>query len=255
MNVIILGAGNTATVLAKKIKNAGHNIVQVYNHTLNNAKLLADTLICKYTDNISQIDKTADIYIVAIKDIALSALHYSLNLGNKIVLHTAGSVPQSVLEKVSKRYGTLYPLQSLKKDTDPSVTMPLLIDGSDEDTLKCIEDFAKSISDHVKKTNDNERLKLHVAAVVVNNFANHLYVLAKNFCDKEEVDFNLLKPLMMETVSRLNHSDPVELQTGPAVRNDTVTLNKHLMALSNHPKLKYIYVKMTDSIINNLVAQ
>jgi predicted short-subunit dehydrogenase-like oxidoreductase (DUF2520 family) len=127
--------------------------------------------------------------------------------------------------------------------------IPLLIDGNTEETITLIEDFAKTISTNVTKANDEQRLKLHIAAVVVSNFTNHLYKLAEDFCKNEKVDFTLLAPLIKETAERIQHASPADVQTGPAVRNDIFTIEKHLRILSDHPALKYIYIKLTDSIM------
>jgi len=128
--------------------------------------------------------------------------------------------------------------------------IPLMVDGNTEEATILIEDFARTISPLVKRTTDDERLKLHVAGVVVNNFTNHLYAMAEEFCQKENIDFKLLFPLIQETTRRITVYAAKDVQTGPAVRNDVFTLDKHLRILSAHPKLKYLYLKLTDSIMN-----
>ena len=195
------------------------------------------------------IDKSADLYLVALNDTALYDLNTSFHLGNKLILHTAGSVPKDILKDISINYGVLYPLQSLRKEMNYLHEIPFLIDGNTEENITLIEEFAKTISDTVTKSSDEERLKLHVAAVVVSNFTNHLYALAEEFCINENIDFKLLVPLIKETAARIENYSPEEVQTGPAMRNDIFTLDKHLRLLSNHPKLKYIYLKLTDSIM------
>ena len=75
-------------------------------------------------------------------------------------------------------------------------------------------------------------------------------MLAEDFCKKEGVDFTLLYPLIQETANRITQFSPLDVQTGPAIRNDLYTIDKHLKLLSTHPKLKYIYLKLTDSIMN-----
>jgi hypothetical protein len=124
------------------------------------------------------------------------------------------------------------------------------VDGNTEETAAMLEKFAQTLSPDVRRTTDEERLKLHVAGVVVNNFTNHLYAVTEEFCQKENIDFKLLFPLMQETTSRAIHYHAKDVQTGPAHRNDVFTLDKHLRILTAHPKLKYLYLKMTDSIMN-----
>ncbi len=249
MKVVIIGSGNVASVLGRLINRNQHQVVQVVSRNAAHAKILADELQCSFSDNNSVIVKDADLYLVAVNDGALYELNKTFHLGNKLILHTAGSVPRDVLKDISVNYGVLYPLQSLRKERYYNTDIPFLIDGNTEETITLAEDFAKTISGRIVKASDEERLKLHVAAVIVSNFTNHLYALAEEFCKNEKVDFKLLAPLIKETADRVEMYSPVDVQTGPALRNDIFTLDKHLRLLTNHPRLKYIYLKLTDSIM------
>ena len=251
MRVVIIGSGNVATILGRLIKKSGHTIIEVYSREAAHAKILSDELQCSFTDKSNLIDKNADIYLFAISDAALYELDETFRFGNKLALHTAGSVPIDVLKNVSTNCGVLYPLQSLRKEMDTIPEIPLLIEGNTEDILESIEDFAKTISQIVFTSTEEHRIKLHLTAVIVNNFTNHLFALASDYCKNEGLDFKLLFPLINETVQRLRHYSPGEMQTGPAIRNDTVTIDKHLQLLSGYPKLKDIYGKMTENIIED----
>jgi predicted short-subunit dehydrogenase-like oxidoreductase (DUF2520 family) len=249
MKVVIIGSGNVATVLGRLIKKAGHDIVQVFSRDIVHANILAKELQCNSTDSAAQIDKNAGLYLFALSDSALHDLDNTFHFGNKIVVHTAGSVSKDVFKNVSLNYGVIYPLQSLRKEIKTTSKIPLLVDANSDETLESISAFAKTISPIVYETTDEQRYKLHVAAVVVNNFTNHLFALTADYCKEEEVDFSMLFPLINETVDRIRIYSPHDMQTGPAIRNDTVTLDKHFKWLSNYPRLKYIYIKMTESII------
>lgn len=248
MKTIIIGSGNVATVLGKKILKAGHQILQVASKSEKHAANLGNLLNCVYTSSLLTINNNADLYIVAISDTALIELDKNLFINNKLIVHTAGSVSRNILKNISKNYGVLYPLQSIKKDMLETTEIPLLVDANSEDNLTLIYDFAKTISDNVDITNDEQRLKLHVAAIIVNNFTNHLYTLAKNFCDKENADFKLLLPLIKETSDRLKYAAPAETQTGPAIRNDDITISKHLEQLKNYPAITDLYKQFTKNI-------
>jgi predicted short-subunit dehydrogenase-like oxidoreductase (DUF2520 family) len=250
MRIVIIGSGNVATVLGRVFKKNNHQVIQVMSRHHANAKILADELGCAYTNYDGVTDMSADLYLVAITDGVLFDLNKSFSLGDKLIVHTAGSVSKDVLKDISTHYGILYPFQSLRKEMDVLPEIPLLVDGNTEAATTLIEDFAKTLSPDVRRTTDEERLKLHVAGVVVNNFTNHLYAMAEDFCQKENIDFKLLFPLIQETTRRITRYSAKDVQTGPAVRNDVFTLDKHLRILSAHPKLKYIYLKMTDSIMN-----
>ena len=249
MRIVIIGSGNVASVLGRLCKKNGHQIIQVISRDVDHAKLLANELNCSFTDYTGKINTGADFYMLAVVDTALYNLHKSSRLGNKTIFHTAGSVPMHVLKDVSVNFGVLYPLQSLRKEIEYTAEIPFLIDGNTEETKTLIEDFAKTLSANVSVATDDERLKLHVAAVIVSNFTNHLYALADDFCKKENINFKLLAPLIKETAQRVETISPAQAQTGPAIRKDAFTLDKHLRLLANHPELKYIYLKLTDSIM------
>lgn len=250
MKIALVGSGNVATVLGRLIIRNKHEVIQVISRDTQNAKKLALELNASFGDFDGKPDTDADLFIIAIADQALETFFTRHGMGNKTVVHTAGSSPMDVLQKLSKHYGVLYPLQSLRKEMENIPPIPFLIDGNSEPTIQFIEDFARTISTSVMKTNDEERIKLHAAAVVVSNFTNHLYAIAEDFCIKEHVSFDLLKPLIVETADRLKFSSPSKVQTGPAVRKDIITMDKHLRLFTAHPKLRTTYLRLTDSIMN-----
>ena len=248
MIVSLIGSGNVATVLGKKIKAAGHHILQVFSQDEMHASELAGILGCDHSSIWADIDHGADIYIIAITDKALMELQDKFFLHQKLAVHTAGSVSKEVLHAISKNYGVIYPLQSLHKEINEFPTINLLVDANTEDNLTLIDDFAKTFADRVTHADDITRLKLHVAAVFVNNFSNHLYALAENYCAQENLNFQLLLPLIKETANRAQYGSPVKMQTGPAIRDDLPTIQKHIELLEKHPALKQVYEMLTASI-------
>lgn len=252
MKVVIIGAGNVGTVLGRLIVKAGHEVIQVISRDASNARWLAGQLGCAHFATAGGIDHSGEIYLVAMPDAALNKIHGVYTLGDKLVVHTAGAISKDILKPVSSRYGIIYPLQSLRKENpELQQEIPILIDGNAEEIIKTIESFALTISSKVKRSTDEERLKLHVAAVLVSNFTNHLYKLASDYCIVERVDFKMLQPLIEETALRMRNYSPKEMQTGPAARNDAITLDKHVLALSAHPNIKSIYLEITKSIMNS----
>ena len=252
MDIVILGSGNVAAVLGRKFKAAGHTILQIVSRNATVASKLAYEWDTESTNYSSIINRNADVYIIAVSDDAIEDVAADLQLPRKVVAHTAASVSKDVLKNVSDHYGVFYPLQTLHKEDLALPDAPIFFDGSDEITRKKLEALANSISPkHVSQASDDARLKLHVAAVFVNNFPNHLYALAESYCKKEGIDFNELFPLIEETVSRLKDNSLAKTQTGPAVRNDEETIQKHLELLKDYPQLKNIYQLMTKSIQQN----
>lgn len=249
MNVVILGSGNTATVLCEVIVKAGHDILQIVSRDEEHARALASSYTAITASLSASEFADADIYIVALNDAALDHIEKIPALKNKLVVHTAGAISINALKSCSDTYGVLYPLQSLSKFSNHIPEIPFLVDGNNQETLHKILGFAKSLSDKVVEAGDTERLNYHVAAVFVSNFTNHLYALAEIFCGKERIDFKNLLPLIDEANTRVKEISPFLTQTGPAIRDDIFTLNRHLQALASNPDMKYLYLKLSESII------
>ena len=250
MRIVVIGTGNTASVLGRLLVEAGHSIQQVYGRTKEHAKHLAEILNSSFTVDRNQVDRTADLYLIAVSDSAINEIASWLRVDRKLVVHTAGSVGQDVLASCSTNYGVLYPLQSLRKEAIVLPEIPFLVEGNTNETATYIFDLAKTISPNVQISDSQHRLMTHIAAVMVGNFSNYLYVMAKDFCDLESIDFSMLLPLMKQTVDRLRQFSPMEMQTGPAVRNDLHTIERHLQLLEPYPEQKSFYRFFTDSIRN-----
>ncbi|HVW59943.1 MAG TPA: DUF2520 domain-containing protein [Puia sp.] len=248
MRMVIIGSGNVATVLGRQFMEAGHLILQVFSRQQEHAAQLAGVLQCGYTSRWEELDKSGDVYLAALSDDALRDLHNHLSLPGKLVLHTAGAVPKEALLGVSVNSGVLYPLQSLRRELKPYPEIPLLTDANQETDRQRITDLARSISRQVSAADNSMRLKLHLAAVLVNNFTNHLYVLADQYCRKEGAGFSLLLPLIRETAGRLSRVAPGDVQTGPAVRGDEATIARHLELIDNYKDIKEVYTLMTRQI-------
>lgn len=237
-----------ANALGRKILASGHNVAQVVARNALKGEALARLLHADFTTDFRNVRKDAFICIVAISDDALPNLHKHLSLDRLLVVHTAGAVSTSVLQHVSKNYGVLYPLQTLRSDADDVPDFPLLVDGNTPETRTMISDFAVTMSEQVVQADDDYRKKIHLAAVASGNFSNHLWALVQDYCNKESVDFQLLLPMLKEIIGKLEHQHAFNGQTGPALRNDVQTLNSHRQMLGHHPELSSIYEMMSTSI-------
>ncbi|MGI5975060.1 MAG: Rossmann-like and DUF2520 domain-containing protein [Paludibacter sp.] len=256
MNILLHGSGNVATHLALAIHKTGHQIVQVYSRTKASAAALGNRLGVPYTHLVDEIMQDADLYIYAVSDDALESL-VSLNIAPQAMhVHTAGSVAMDIFKGYKKHYGVLYPLQSLSKDkTVDFQQVPLLLEASDEVVKQALDVLAKEISGQVHHYNTEQRLKIHLAAVFANNFVNHLFHIASDIMESSDIDFNLLKPLIKETIEKISHLSPAEAQTGPAKRNDQKIMKQHMEMLKDQPKLQNLYRELSQMILEQYLHQ
>jgi len=254
LNVVCIGAGRLANQLMPALEEAGCHILQVYNRSTGPAQLLADKLKnCSFVSEIAQISPDADLYFLTVSDDAIKPLSMELMdivPMDAIGVHCSGSLGLDVLP--FRRKAGFYPLQSFSANHEVSWRwIPLIITAPDEDTWEVLDAIAGQMSSSVYRMTDGQKSVLHVAAVFANNFSNHMLTLAENICKEHQLPFEILKPLILETFSKAILSGPRDSQTGPAVRRDQKTIDKHLYLLADHPELTVIYKAITNSIIEN----
>lgn len=248
MKVVFIGSGNVATHMALAFKEAGHNLAQVFSRNLNHAQELAARVDAIAVDDIAQLDKLADVYVVSVSDSAISEVVQELNGIGGLILHTSGSTAISVLSGYNK-YGVLYPLQTFSKSVNLTFKeVPLFVEAGDEASLILLKSLATGLSDKVYEANSEQRRTLHIGAVFVCNFVNQLYQLGAELLEANQLDFEMLRPLIMETARKVQHECPLRVQTGPAVRNDQVTIDSHMELLKTTPELSSIYQILSNSI-------
>lgn len=248
IKVVIIGSGNVAQHLILAFKKATTiELVQVFTRNKNSISHLLDAN--KITSDYNEL-KEADIYIISVADDAISEVSHLLPFNTKLVAHTSGSVAIDELSTANRK-AVFYPLQTLSKNKEVDFkSVPLCIEAQNEIDLQLVNEVAKSISDKVFEIHSEQRKSLHVAAVFVSNFVNHLYKLGSDVCFEHNVPFEILKPLILETAMKVQVLSPNDAQTGPAKRKDTTTINKHLAILSDDNQ-KEIYKILTKSIIDN----
>jgi predicted short-subunit dehydrogenase-like oxidoreductase (DUF2520 family) len=226
ISVVIIGNGNVAHHLEKQFLNA-ENI----------------TVTKISSRNLNDIPK-ADITIIAVSDDAIAEV--SEKIKNTLVVHTSGSFSMNDLKNTTKK-GVFYMLQTFSKEKDVDFTkVPFCLEAGKEEDYLILVRLAQSIGHKIYAVNSEQRKALHIAAVFVNNFTNHLYNIGSDICEKHEVPFKILLPLIDETANKIKLLSPKKAQTGPAKRNDKKTIENHLNFLT--AKQQKIYKMLTSSI-------
>ena len=248
IRVSIIGSGNLAQHLIVAFsKTTDIELVQVF--ARKDAAVAHLTSPDKIYTNFNDII-AADLFIIAITDDAITEVSAAIPFSNELVVHTSGSVSIAAIDN-KNRPGVFYPLQTFSKSKEVDFkTIPICIETKNEKDFQILEKVAKSISNTVYKINSEQRKALHIAAVFVCNFVNHLYQISNNICIENDLPFDILKPLIQETANKILTLSPNQAQTGPAKRKDIQTINAHLSFLSDDNQ-KEIYKMLTKSIIDN----
>lgn len=253
MKISLIGSGRVAFHLAQALLAQGHNIVQVYARDFNKTQKFAEKIQAKACQSLQQFQST-ELIILAVSDSAIAELVKQVHelCPETLMVHTSGSTNIEVISHVHDKAGVFYPLQtfSFERDVDWTVT-PLFVEAVADVDQKLLSDLANSLSNRVYQYTSKQRLTLHLAAVFACNFSNYCFDMAKQIVDAEQVDFSLLYPLIVETAKKATENDPMQMQTGPAMRGDQNILAMHqdLLAQANRDDLKEVYQLLSDGIL------
>lgn len=241
-----------ATHLAQALTQNRISIDYILSKRNTNARKLAKAIGTKSTGSVKKLFGS-DIILVAVNDdaiVSIAKLIQEQGLYKGIIAHTSGSVSSQVLRSTGANYGSFYPLQSFNEHAEIDMRdVPFCICGNNAKTHQTLQSLATQLSPKVYDITDDQRLKLHLAAVFANNFSNHMLTIAEQICSDNQVSFDILKPLLIETFSRLEAQDPSSMQTGPAKRRDRKVISKHKRMLADQPIEKEIYSIITSHII------
>lgn len=251
--IVIIGSGNVAWHLTESLHTAGHSVSQIFARNPDDAIYFSRLNSGIYTSDINVLNPNADLYILSVNDDAIVKVAEKLPFklkNHQMMVHCSGAIPSDILSTYTINYGCLWPLQSLIRAT-PIATrqLPLVLTGANDYVKKQLTLLATLISDQFTWIDDERKSKLHLAAVIVNNFTNHLYTMTYDFCRLEHTDFKLLIPLIRETAEKLTKDLPEKNQTGPAIRNDKEAIKRHLIHIKKYPDLLKLYHYFSESII------
>jgi predicted short-subunit dehydrogenase-like oxidoreductase (DUF2520 family) len=253
---IIIGAGKLAWHLGPALKKAGFRIIQVYSRTLSSAAAFGLHIDVPWTTDVNLLDDDAEIVIFCLTDRALVGLLPQINLRGAFMIHTAGSVPSNVFENWTSDFGVLYPLMTFTKTRAIDFrTVPVCIEANNKENEELLKSYAEKISDNVSAVNFENRKIMHMAAIFACNFTNHMYRAAYDILIRHEFDFSILKPLIMETASKVLEMSPHEAQTGPASRHDKNILCTHQLMLQDQPEWQKIYTFVSESIYQHFQSE
>jgi len=249
MKIVVIGSGNVAYHLIQAFRKS---TVSLFVHARNKSAL--DTLQLEFpsitilsTYNLTAVD--ADLVIISVKDDVLNNVFAQYTYPAKtLVVHTSGT---QTFENTAAHpnVGVFYPLQTFSRASIVQWNnTPLLIEANLDRNLDILERAAKQLSAPYFETNTEQRRYIHLAAVLTSNFTNHLLGKAASILEQQSIDYHILQPLVEATIKKAFSKNPFEVQTGPAIRNDALTISKHLSLLQGDPLLQNIYENVSKSI-------
>jgi len=251
MNITLIGPGRVGTALAIAFSDSGHRMLKIISRTPEKASMLADIVKCEYGTE-HRIPPESDVVIISVNDDSLTSVLDKIDVPpGTIVAHTAGSVGLNVFNEQFTHHGVFYPLQTFTMGREFDFgSIPLFVEANNEKTLEKLESLAATVSNNIHHIDSDKRRYLHLAAVFSCNFVNHMYYAGKEIAEKAGMNFDVMIPLITETLEKASDMGPEKSQTGPAIRNDKKTIEKHLDLLSFSPDLQGMYREISGAIIN-----
>jgi len=253
---IIIGAGKLAWHLGPALQKAGFRIIQIYSRTLSSAAAFGLHIDVPWTTDVNMLKEGAELMIFCISDRALEDLLPQISRKDVFMIHTAGSLPSNVFDKWTSDFGVLYPLMTFTKTRSMEFrTVPVCIEANNKKNEDRLKRFAEMISDNVSVVDFENRKIMHMSAIFACNFTNHMYRTAYDILSQYEFDFGILKPLIMETATKVLEMSPHEAQTGPASRHDKNILHTHQLMLQDHPEWQKLYTFVSESIYQHFQSE
>ena len=252
LSVVVVGSGNVAEAIAVACSEAwGIELLAVVARNEERGREVAKLANCEYVAEAEDAPE-ADFHIIAVSDRAIGEVADALpHYEHTIVVHTAGSVAMESLGR--ERCGVLYPFQTFTASRRVDFThVPLFVEGATEFIAEQIDLLAANLSSNCYRANAERRREIHLTGVMACNFVNALYRMAADHLqNEEELSFEVLKPLILETAQKAAEAEhPRLVQTGPAIRGDHATVERHLRMLEDSPSEQEIYRLMSDYIFS-----
>lgn len=251
-SVVIIGTGNVAWHLASRLSIAGIKTTVVARKEAQDAQFSGMDHVAVLTRADEEI-RSATIIMLCVNDDSIQEVGEMLRpvIGHdQLIAHTSGTKPGSALSQLTGHWGSFWPVQTLRKGIPTlSGSIPVVITAGTMYAQTWLTALAQRISCPHTVTEDRLKSHLHLGAVMVNNFTNHMMSLTEEYCLQKDVDFSILKPLILETALKIQQQSPGTMQTGPAVRGDEGTIEQHIAMLTDFPELQDLYKFFSNSII------
>jgi predicted short-subunit dehydrogenase-like oxidoreductase (DUF2520 family) len=247
-NIVIIGTGNVAKAFSMAFCKVGFNMLQVVGRNPEKADRLAKLINAEAITDLQNINKSADLYLIAVSDDAVESISGQIPQVDGIVVHTSGAISIEVLKARHAHGGVLYPIFSFWGQEIDFERVPLCVEGTDKSIEWQLQELSKKIRALPTILASEERLKIHLAAVIANNFTNYLWLKTEAYLGQNHLDFKLLQPLIQQSAEKLRTTNAADSQTGPAKRGDRSTIEKHLDLLHENEELLSIYRNFTHSI-------
>ena len=250
MRVAIIGTGNIAKSFCRALQNSNVKIEIIIGRSLLNTKNFAHDMNVSYSLNLNDLPRDLDIYFCCVNDDALPLISKNFPFDLKkeqVIVHFSGSVPSTIFQSRFPSFGVVWPIESVHPNTDWN-NMTIVATYSSPFVQKSLRLILDPLTKNVIEKSDEKRVRMHLVAVILNNFTYHLISTTKQYCEENEISFDAYSRILNTTFESIKDENS-DMQTGPARRNDMVTIQHHMELLSETKALAHLYNCLSKSIL------
>ena len=248
------GEGQLSQSLLPLLTQAGHKCVGFFTRQSAAPTLFREMSARRYP-SLDFSEAKASVCFLALSDQGLQEVASQIRLAAHMAcVHFSASTSLNIFSHLrAHETGVCYPLQSFALRPRSLKDVPFLLESQQTSLLQKMQIIVKSLGGTSYIVSEEQRLGVHIAAVLGNNFGNHLLVYAEKVLGHARLSLDLLKPLLCHTLAQAFESGPLRAQSGPAFREDLSTLEKHQNTLdalfSPHHFLSKMYQAFGQDIM------
>lgn len=252
MRIGFIGAGRVGFTLGRHLSDNGFNVAGYYNRNLDAADEAAFFTGTVRFDSLEEITEASDVLFLTVSDGAIGEVWNSLrnlNLNEKIICHTSGSLSSEVFEGIEDKnaYGySIHPLFAVysKRESYREFSRSFITIEGHEKYISYFEEMFRKTGHDTAVISAEHKMRYHAAAVFASNFVVGTVSIAQNMltsCGFSRIEAEkALGPIIMNNCMNIVNAGVSEALTGPVDRNDIGTVKNHLSVLSEEEKRAYI---------------
>ena len=126
--------------------------------------------------------------------------------------------------------------------------VPFYLEVAEEALTPSLTGLAQALAEEIHWASSEQRLILHLGAVIACNCSNHLIATSEHLLQQYDLPPKALLPLLDEMIDKLHRLPAQAAQSGPARRGDVKTIDRHRAVLADQEELLRVYDLFTERI-------
>ena len=240
MVIGFIGCGKVGFSLGKYFSMKGITLSGYYSKSYKDAIEASEFTNSKAYENINDLVSDSIMIFITTPDDSIHEVWQkisTLNLTNKIICHTSGSLTSSIFSNINNSDALAYSIHPIFAFSDKYNSYKNLqnayfsVEGP-EIRIHELKDFIQSLGNKAFVINKEDKALYHLASVTVSNLVLSLINTGCSYlvqCGLNEDDaLKALLPLVQNNIDNIKNNGFISALTGPIERNDLGTVKHHM---------------------------